>query len=783
MAALTSTLIFKLLDKVSRPAKGVAKSLASITDAAKRAGRSATSVDRLNAAIARNNRALDKTRGRLVDAAAGFAVLAVAIGEPIKAAVELETVLEDIGQKLEFGQERFADFGAKVRKVSQETTQGIMEIAKGYDTLAGLGASESQADAIIRINGRAATAYRAELDDLNNAGYAAMDNLKIKPEEYSRIVDIMAQAGKDGAFELRDMAQYFPQLTAGYAGLGQSGVRAVADLSAALQITRKGAGDASSAANNLSNIIQKISSPLTMRNFAKMGVNLEREMSKAAEAGLAPLEAIIEITNRTLGGDLSKLGYLFNDAQVQQGLRPLMQNFELFKEMRDKALAASGIVLADYFRRLETAAGKMDRIRVQIQLFKVAIGASLLPALSDLVGALTPVVERLAKFAENNPRLTKTVVMVTGGLIGLKVALIGVQFAALLARGGVLALAMPFVKVGAAARAAAAANIAYQTSLAGGPLGKKGKFKAAMNGMLQAIPGFGKVFARVGPMIAKILLRVVALFSNPAGWAILIASAAMLIYKFRDKIKAAWNDHIVPFFKNAWKRCKDFIEGVDWREVGLTVIDKIAFGLGYSWGKVQEWWASAWKALINFVNNVDWAAVGVGVAIGIGNGLSFGLASRLTGKTAEKQISKAVEPAVAAAARTSFFKDAKSRAGSAFSRGEAAAKAPSQVNVAGARARGGPVRGGSTYLVGEEGPELFRAPRNGRIVPNGSAIEAVRAAGLKTASGAGAAISFNQTINFNGSPDSEAMAREVARMIGRETEMTLRSLHADIGLD
>lgn len=39
--------------------------------------------------------------------------------------------------------------------------------------------------------------------------------------------------------------------------------------------------------------------------------------------------------------------------------------------------------------------------------------------------------------------------------------------------------------------------------------------------------------------------------------------------------------------------------------------------------------------------------------------------------------------------------------------------------VSGARAGGGPVTGGKTYLVGEHGPELFTAPNNGMIVPNG----------------------------------------------------------------
>jgi len=38
--------------------------------------------------------------------------------------------------------------------------------------------------------------------------------------------------------------------------------------------------------------------------------------------------------------------------------------------------------------------------------------------------------------------------------------------------------------------------------------------------------------------------------------------------------------------------------------------------------------------------------------------------------------------------------------------------------IAGARATGGPVMGGETYLVGERGPELFTPAGNGAIAPN-----------------------------------------------------------------
>lgn len=59
---------------------------------------------------------------------------------------------------------------------------------------------------------------------------------------------------------------------------------------------------------------------------------------------------------------------------------------------------------------------------------------------------------------------------------------------------------------------------------------------------------------------------------------------------------------------------------------------------------------------------------------------------------------------------------------------------------AGARAAGGPVQGGKTYLVGEEGPELWTAPGNGSIIPN-SDLKAMRNGSLRGPSLPSSAIS------------------------------------------
>jgi hypothetical protein len=65
----------------------------------------------------------------------------------------------------------------------------------------------------------------------------------------------------------------------------------------------------------------------------------------------------------------------------------------------------------------------------------------------------------------------------------------------------------------------------------------------------------------------------------------------------------------------------------------------------------------------------------------------------------------------------------------------------------GGRANGGPVSGGTAYMVGERGPELFVPKGSGTIVPNG----------------AGGGTTINLTVN--GAIDSESTARQIVRIL------------------
>ena len=337
----------------------------------------------------------------------------------VKQAQEFETGMTSIGQKADLTRAKSAALGKELLRSARAANQLPQAMQEGVDTLAGMGLSPQQAAIMMKPIGKAATAYKAEVADLAAAGVAAKDNLKVPVDQASRVIDIMAQAGKDGAFEIKDMAGSFPALTAGYQALGQSGLGAVADLSAALQIARKGAGDSASAATNVANIIQKISSPATIKAFDKMGINLPKALKKAYAEGKTPLEAIAELTRQATGGDLGKIGFLFEDAQVQQGLRPLIQNMKEYRRIRASAAGANGTTDRDFADRMKDSAEQTKQLEVNARILGVTLGALLLPTVNAVTQRATALAEWVGRAAQAHPMLAKGAVIGAAALAAL----------------------------------------------------------------------------------------------------------------------------------------------------------------------------------------------------------------------------------------------------------------------------------------------------------------------------------------------------------------------------
>lgn len=104
--------------------------------------------------------------------------------------------------------------------------------------------------------------------------------------------------------------------------------------------------------------------------------------------------------------------------------------------------------------------------------------------------------------------------------------------------------------------------------------------------------------------------------------------------------------------------------------------------------------------------------------------------------------------------------------------------------VDGARAEGGPVWSGGSFLVGEEGPEIFKPDRPGAIVPNDDIGTAAPPRPRSPAAPPKVSVSLSPSFHISGAQDPQAVAAAVdekLRAMTREANEMLRGLFADYG--
>jgi TP901 family phage tail tape measure protein len=503
------------------------------------ADHAARSLARLRAAEQRKA-VRDEAKGQIL----GTVGAVMTVAAPVKESMEFEHRLAGIGNIAEMTNQQVTGLGKSVLRTGVEVNQTSSAMLDAYNVLLGKGLDSGRATALLGIIGKTSTGEQASIEDMSTTTFALLDNLKVAESQIPKSMDMLAQAGKEGAFELKDMARYFPQLTAQAATLGLKGTEAVGTLGAALQVAMKGAGSPEEAATNLRNFLQKATAPDTIKNFAKMGVNLEASLKKAVAGGANPLEYLLGLIQKVTKGDKFKVGQLFGDMQVQNFLAPMMQHMEEYREIKQKALGASGVVDRDFANMMATGTERVKHARVELGRLAVTLGTVLLPALGDAADKFGAVLSVVSDLAQRYPGLTTVVAFAAVGLVGFKVASLAARFGGTLLLDGVSLLvgAFNFFRPSVLA---ANASLVWHKALALGSAAAHGVWQGAL------LVGRGAMLAFAGVMkvvTAAQWLWNAALTANPIGLVITavaaLGAAAYLIYENWEPIKA--------WFKGLW---------------------------------------------------------------------------------------------------------------------------------------------------------------------------------------------------------------------------------------
>jgi TP901 family phage tail tape measure protein len=337
-------------------------------------------------AVDRKARAVNRSQGMMAVGAraAGRAIVTGLAGyATIAAGKELVTNFASVERRLNRiainageSKDSVGDMMDVINRTSREYAMSQDDVTSGFETLIAAGQDYRNAMSFLPSITLAAQASGASVEDVANSALAVSRNFKMAAPEMQRAFDIINTSGKDGAVEVRDMAQYLPSLAPAMAALGYKGAPGLKKLVSLLQTVRLQTSDASSAATNLQNVLQKMETQQTANAFEKMGVDLRKAMADARRDGRDLLDVFVQLTMKATKGDLSKLPRLFQDAQVQQGMRAIIQGQEnlakFFHDLDDDKI--KGSVLRDFNQVASDSQAAIDRLDSSWEKLKRSFG-------------------------------------------------------------------------------------------------------------------------------------------------------------------------------------------------------------------------------------------------------------------------------------------------------------------------------------------------------------------------------------------------------------------------
>lgn len=571
-------------------------------------------------------------------AAAGAASIGLALGQSVRTAARFETALTEIGKISGSSQSELKQLGAQLSALSARNMTNLAPtvLAQGVQDLVAQGLNLKDAVASMEALGKVATATGSELTDVTKTGFQLQNALKIRPTELKATFDALAFAGKQGAFELKDMAQFMPTIAAAAGTLGIQGKQGAIALASMMQMVRKDAPDAGQAATRMTDAMLKMTAPDAVKNFKKFGVNIEQVLKDAKKKGVNPMEAALNELQRITGGDVFKISQIFGDKEAKLGLMSLLKYRKEYEKLKADAggAAAAGTVEQDYLKSINTLNGNLNTFKATTERLGVALGNALLPAISTIAKAITPLVEGFAQLAEKAPFLTNTIVGVGAAFVGLVAALPFIaSFIQIL---GALKLAIATTSLGATIAGWAGAigpAIAAIGAAITGPIGiavlaiiglglafkaaydKVGWFRDGVNG---AVAGIGQAFRSIGAIISQVGQ---ALWSGGLGQ--MVQGIQTVLQGVVNVAQGLWQVIVGIFTGNsqlAVQGVNTAFSGLRGIFSGMATYASGAFNLiktagAMAWNHIRTTAVSAFQGIVAFIRSVPAMVVGVGQAI------------------------------------------------------------------------------------------------------------------------------------------------------------------------
>ncbi len=174
----------------------------------------------------------------------------------------------------------------------------------------------------IQATGAAGTDVGAMLAEFQKQGITA-------PEEVLKTLDAFNEQGKEGAFTLKDLSRLGPRVVAAYNAAGRSGVRAMKEMGAALQVIRMGTGSSEQAATAFEAVLRTMADPKKIEKLRELGgiEVFDPEKLKEGKQQLKPINELMVEIIKAAGGKQTNLAQVF-DAEALRAFNTVAAEYQ-----------------------------------------------------------------------------------------------------------------------------------------------------------------------------------------------------------------------------------------------------------------------------------------------------------------------------------------------------------------------------------------------------------------------------------------------------------------------
>ena len=367
-----------------------------------------------------------------------------------KVSADYQAIIRDIAIKAGVARSaQEADMSRSIIATSNDIGMGRNEVADVVNQLVGAGMELKQAMEFAPVAAKFVVGQGSSGVDTAKMIQALQSNANITdPKVLEKALEAVAFQGQAGSFEASDMARWFPQLLASMQKQGITGMDAVTQLGAMLQVQMKTAGTSDEAANNLKNWMEKIGSREVVDAYSKAGIDYQGSLNTGIQGGMSTLEASFGLAKRYIEATdpkkaakmaeataqiskeanpekakamLSSLeqalrtGDIFADMQVKSALTAYVQNKALYEQLKNEASGASGILDKNLSERRDTSSQKWaETIQAGNDAMR-SVGDAIRPVTDAVATGLTTVVKGITKLSDESPKLVMGLTALAAG--------------------------------------------------------------------------------------------------------------------------------------------------------------------------------------------------------------------------------------------------------------------------------------------------------------------------------------------------------------------------------